>query len=1081
MIKRILDLSIQHRWIVVLLSLGFVALGVWSLIRLPVDAVPDITNQQVQINTTAPALSPVEIEKQVTFRIETALAGIAGLETTRSLSRNGFSQVTAIFSEKTDIYFARQQINERLIDVRSSLPSGAEPKMGPISTGLGEIYMWTVSLGAKSGDGKSGWQTDGSFLTAQGERLKTDIERGAYLRTVQDWIIRPQIKTVPGVASVDAIGGFIKQFQVKPDPAKLIALGLSFSDVVRAIEANNISRGASTIDRNGEGIAVRTGGRLETLADIGDVTITTRNAVPVRIRDVADVAIGGEIRTGSASRDGHEVVIGTALMLIGNNSRTVSAAVDAKMQDIRRTLPAGVTVDTVLNRTQLVDATVKTVAWNLGEGALLVIAVLFLLLGNFRAAFITALVIPLAMLMTAFGMLQGRISANLMSLGALDFGLIVDGAVIITENALRHLAEKQTAAGRPLSLQERLATVKTAAEEMISPSVYGQAIIILVYVPLLTFTGVEGKMFEPMALTVILALISAFMLSLTFVPALIAIAVTGRVTESDSRAVRRLKTSYAPLLKRTIERPAPAVAIGLVLFGAALLLFSRLGQEFIPTLDEKNIAMHALRIPSTSLTQSQTMQLDVEKAISAFPQVAYVFSKTGTAEVASDPMPPNASDTFIMLKPQNQWPDPDLTKAALLEQIANAVSELPGNNYEFTQPIQMRFNELLAGVRGDLAIKVFGDEFEPLLRNAGQIANVLKTTRGATDIKVEQASGLSVLDITVNKAEIARRGLSLAAVQEVIGTAIGGRTAGAVFEGDRSFDIVVRLPEDIRGDLDALKNLPVSLPMTGVTPLTVPLGQLATFTISEGPNQISRENGKRRIVVTANVRDRDIAAVVNDARSQIETTVTLPAGYWMTWGGQFENLAAARAKLSILVPVCFVLIFLLLMGALGTARDALVVFSAVPLALTGGVVALWLRGIPFSVSAAVGFIALSGVAVLNGLVMLTYIKQLIAAGYEKTDAIFTGALTRLRPVAMTALVASLGFVPMALATGTGAEVQRPIATVVIGGLISATLLTLFVLPALYAWFGRVPVSEKAGTDPIALPAERQTMIEPTRN
>ncbi len=1064
MINRILDLSIQHRWIVVLLSLGFVALGAWSLARLPVDAVPDITNKQVQINTTAPALSPVEIEKQVTFRIETALAGIAGLETARSLSRNGFSQVTAIFSEKTDIYFARQQINERLSDVRASLPPGAEPRLGPISTGLGEIYMWTVAFDPAFNDGKSGWQKDGSFRTAEGELLKTDVERGAYLRTVQDWIIRPQIKTVPGVAGVDSIGGYIKQYQVKPDAAKLISLGLSFGDVLRAIETNNISRGASTIDRNGEGIAVRTGGRLEKLADIGDVTIITRGAVPVRIRDVAEVSIGGEIRTGSGSRDGQEVVIGSALMLIGGNSRTVSAAVDARMQEIRRSLPAGVTIETVLNRTQLVDATVGTVAKNLAEGALLVIAVLFLLLGNVRAAFITALVIPLAMLMTATGMLQGRISANLMSLGALDFGLIVDGAVIITENALRHLAEKQTETGRTLTLDERLATVKQSAQEMIAPSVYGQAIIILVYVPLLAFTGVEGKMFEPMTLTVILALVSAFVLSLTFVPAMIAIAITGRVTETDNRAVRSLKTWYAPLLKHTIARPITAIAIGVLLFAGALLLFFRLGQEFIPTLDEKNIAMHALRIPSTSLNQSQAMQIEVEKAISAFPQVAQVYSKTGTAEVASDPMPPSASDTFIILKPQDQWPDPKLSKAALLDQIAYAVRELPGNSYEFTQPIQMRFNELLAGVRGDLAVKVFGDEFEPLLRSAGQIAAILKKTKGATDVRIEQASGLSVLDININKAEIARRGLSLAAVQDVIGTAIGGRSAGAVFEGDRSFEIVVRLPEDIRGDLDALKNLPVSLPLAGPTPLTVPLGELATFKISDGLNQISRENGKRRVVITANVRDRDIASVVNEARAQIETSVTLPPGYWMSWGGQFENLAAARQKLSIVVPACFVLIFLLLMGALGTARDALIVFSAIPLALTGGVVALWLRGIPFSVSAAVGFIALSGVAVLNGLVMLTYIKQLIAKGYDKTDAIFIGALTRLRPVAMTALVASLGFVPMALATGTGAEVQRPIATVVIGGLISATLLTLFVLPALYAWFGREPVVNSAATE-----------------
>jgi cobalt-zinc-cadmium resistance protein CzcA len=1077
MISRILDLSVRHRWTVVLLSLGFVALGLWSLVRLPIDAVPDITNKQVQINTTAPALSPVEIEKQVTFRIETALAGIARLESTRSLSRNGFSQVTAVFAEKTDIYFARQQINERLIELRSSLPPGADPKMGPVSTGLGEIYMWTVSLRpqGESSNSKSGWQNDGTFVTAEGERLRTDIERGAYLRTVQDWIIRPQIRSVPGVASVDAIGGYVKQYQVKPDPAKLISLGLSFGDVVTAIEANNISRGASTIDRNGEGIAVRAGGRLENLADIGDVTIITRGAVPVRVRDIADVAIGGEIRTGSASRDGREVVVGTALMLIGSNSRSVAAAVDARMQDIRRNLPAGVQVDTVLNRTQLVDATIATVAKNLGEGALLVIAVLFLLLGNFRAALITALVIPLAMLMTAAGMLQGRISANLMSLGALDFGLIVDGAVIITENTLRHLAEKQTAADRTLSLPERLETVKEAAEEMIGPSVYGQAIIILVYVPLLTFSGVEGKMFEPMALTVILALAAAFVLSLTFVPALITIAVTGRVKEADNGAVHRLKTSYAPLLRRNIERPTGAIAAGVVLFLGALLLFFRLGQEFIPTLDEKNLAMHALRIPSTSLAQSQAMQFDVEKAISRFPQVAYVFSKTGTAEIAADPMPPNASDTFIIFKPQDEWPDPKLGKAALLDQIADAVRELPGNAYEFTQPIQMRFNELLAGVRGDLAVKVFGDDYAPLLRSAEQIAGILRKTKGATDVRIEQAGGLSVLDISVNKTEIARRGLSLAAVQDVIGTAIGGRSAGAIFEGDRSFEIVVRLPETIRGDLDALRNLPVSLPQAGPTPVTVPLGQLAAFSISEGPNQISRENGKRRVVVTANVRDRDIAAVVNDARAQIEASVTLPPGYWMSWGGQFENLQAARQRLSIVVPVCFLMIFLLLMSALGTARDALIVFSAVPLALTGGVVALWLRGIPFSVSAAVGFIALSGIAVLNGLVMLTYIRQLMAKGHEKADAIFTGALTRLRPVAMTALVASLGFVPMALATGTGAEVQRPIATVVIGGLVSATLLTLFVLPALYALFGRKPVSEDVAPETI-----RQTGIEPSR-
>ncbi len=1044
MIGRILALSIHYRWTVVVLTLCALAFGAWSLTRLPIDAVPDITNKQVQVNTSALALSPAEIEKQVTFRIETALAGIPGLEATRSISRNGFSQVTAVFTERTDIYFARQQVGERLLELRPHLPPGVEPKMGPISTGLGEIYMWTIDFAPEA--------QAGVFVTPEGERLTNAVERAAYLRTVQDWIVRPIIKSVAGVAGVDSIGGYVKQYHVQPDPMKLIGLGLSFGDVIKAIEANNVSRGASVIERNGEGITVRTGGRLENIADIGEVVVATRGAVPVRVRDIAEITIGGEIRTGSASANGHEVVVGTALMLIGSNSRTVSAAVDARLVQIRRTLPPGIEIKTVLNRTQLVDSTIATVATNLSEGALLVILVLFMLLGNFRAALITALVIPVAMLMTAAGMLQGHISANLMSLGALDFGLIVDGAVIITENTLRHLAEKQKEAGHALSTPERLQTVQAAATEMIGPSVYGQAIIILVYVPLLTFTGVEGKMFEPMALTVILALVSAFILSLTFVPALIALFITRRVAEGDKAAIRRLKTAYAPLLKASIARPLPVILFGVAAFAVALLLFFRLGQEFIPTLDEKNIAMHALRIPSTSLRQAQAMQFDVEKRVSAFPQVAFVFSKTGTAEIATDPMPPNATDTFIILKPEAQWPDPSLTKDALIKQIETAVRELPGNTYEFTQPIQMRFNELLAGVRGDVAVKIFGDGFEPLLNAANQIAEILRGTRGATDVKVEQASGLSVLEISVDKAAIARRGLSLAAVQDVIGTAIGGREAGVVFEGDRYFDITVRLNESIRNDVDALRRLPVSLPGAGNLAMTVPLGDVAAFTFSEGPNQISRENGKRRVVVTANVRDRDIASVVNEARLAIDEQVKLPAGYWLSWGGQFENLITARNRMAVVVPACFVLIFLLLTSALGSARDALLVFSAVPLALTGGVLALWLRGIPFSVSAAVGFIALSGIAVLNGLVMLTFIKQLMAQGREKRDAIVEGALTRLRPIIMTAMVASLGFIPMALATGTGAEVQRPIATVVIGGLISATLLTLLVLPALYALF-----------------------------
>lgn len=1064
MISKILDFSVHQRWLVVLISLLAAGFGVFSLTKLPIDAVPDITNNQVQINTVAPSYSPVDMEKQITYPVETALAGIKGLEYTRSLSRNGFSQVTAVFSEKTDIYFARQQVAERLSQVKQDLPPGAEPSMGPISTGLGEIFMWSIHYAKPeerkvARDGKAGWQADGSYLTPEGQRLRTELERSAYLRTVQDWVIRPQIRTVPGVAGVDGIGGYEKQYHVQPDPTKLNALDLSFGDVARALEANNANQGARYLEDNGEGYVVRAAGRLESMEEIEAVVVSTRGGVPVRIRDIAEVRIGRDLRTGSASEDGREVVIGTALMLIGENSRTVSAAVDAKMGQIRKSLPSGVEVQTVLNRTVLVEATIKTVAKNLAEGAALVIVILFLLLGNIRAAIIAALVIPVAMLMTMTGMVQGRISANLMSLGALDFGLIVDGAVIITENALRHLAERQGELGRKLDLEERLATVRASAEEMIKPSLYGQAIIILVYVPLLTFTGVEGKMFEPMALTVIIALVAAFVLSLTFVPAMIAIVITGKVTEEDNFIIRAIKAAYRPVLAGAMRAPMMFIVAALLLLIGAGTLFTRLGAEFIPTLDEKSIALNALRIPSTSLTQSQAMQLKIEQEIRQFPQVAYVFSKTGTAEVASDPMPQNSSDTFVILKPQEGWPDPDLSKKELQEQIEKAVNALAGNVFEFSQPIQLRFNELLAGARGDLAVKVFGEEFGPMTKVADQISAILRGIQGAEDVKVEQTAGLPFLEIKINKTEAGRLGLSTGSIQEVIGAAIGGKDAGVVFEGDRRFPIVVRLSDKVRENREALENIPVPLPagQNGRT-ASVLLKQVASFSVTEGPNQVSRENGNRRVVVTANVRGRDIGSLVAEAQEKVNSQLQLPPGYYVTWGGQFENLASARKRLTIVVPVCFALIFLLLFSALNSARDALLVFSAVPLALTGGIAALWLRGMPFSVPAAVGFIALSGVAVLNGLVMLTYIKQLVAEGRPKREAILEGAMTRLRPVAMTALVASLGFVPMALATETGAEIQRPLATVVIGGLISATLLTLVVLPALYARFGKVEPS-----------------------
>ena len=1076
MIAGILNFSVRQRWLVVLLVAAVAGFGLRSLSMLPIDAVPDITNNQVQINTLAPALSPYEVEKQVTFPVETALAGIRGLVSTRSLSRNGFSQVTAIFRDDVDIYYARQQVLERLSDARELLPSGAEPRMGPISTGLGEIYMWSIGYAdRRDGDiarnGRAGWQADGSYVTAEGQRLSTELERTAYLRTIQDWIVRPQLRNVPGVAGVDSIGGLVKQFHVQPDPARLIGLGLSLADVADALERNNASRGAGYIERGGEGYVVRSGGRLETLEDIRNVVVTTREGVPVRVRDIAEVLVGRELRTGSASVGGQEAVIGTALMLIGANSRTVSSAVDAKVREIAATLPPGIELRTVLNRTELVNATVKTVAKNLAEGALLVIVILFLLLGNLRAAVVTALVIPVTMLITATGMLEGGISANLMSLGALDFGLIVDGAVIIAENSLRHLAEKQHALGRQLTLQERLETVAASAREMIKPSVFGQAIIILVYVPLLTFTGVEGKMFAPMALTVIIALAVAFVLSLTFVPAMIALFVTGRVKEEDNWIVRGLKRAYRPGLDLALRRPVPVIGAAALLFVGSLALGSRLGSEFIPQLDEGNIAMHALRIPSTALTQSQAMQLQVEQAVSRFPEVSVVFSKTGTAEVAADPMPVNVSDAFIILKPRDQWPDPSISKEELVRRIQEAVQRLPGNNYEFTQPIQMRFNELLAGTRGDLAVKVFGEEFDTMDAAANQVAALLRNIPGAEDVRVEQTTGLPFLEITVNREEIARRGLGINAVHDVIGTAIGGREAGFVFEGDRRFAIVVRVPEAIRSDIEALRNLPVALPpgRAGAAGASVPLRTLASFRLTEGPNQVSRENGRRRIVVTANVRGRDIASVVAEAQAAVSQNLRLPAGYFLTWGGQFENLEAARQRLMVVVPGCFFLIFLLLYTALGSPRDAILVFSAVPLALTGGIALLWLRDMPLSVSAAVGFIALSGVAVLNGLVMVTHIKQLMAEGMERAEAVRKGAMDRLRPVAMTALVASLGFVPMAIATGAGAEVQKPIATVVIGGLITATLLTLMVLPALYARFGSTVTIVEGKEEPAGAP------------
>lgn len=1043
MIEKILKFSLAHRLLITMLTAAFAAYGLHALTKLPIDAVPDITNNQVAINVEVPSLSPFEIEKQVTYPIETAMAGIPGLVYTRSISRNGFAQVTVIFEDKVDLYFARAQVNERLATAKADLPDGAEAVMGAISTGLGEIYMWTVEYE----------KPDEPYTTPEGIRLQSDFEKAMYLRTVQDWMIRPQLKTVPGVAEVDAIGGYAQQYHVQPNPQKLAALGLSFSAVIEALERNNDNTGAGYLEQKGEAWVVRAAGRLETPEEIGKVVLATRGGVPIYIRDVATVGLGRELRTGSASENGHEVVVGTAMMLKGENSRIVSQAVDKKLAEINKSLPEGVKAKTVLNRTKLVDATIHTVQKNLSEGALLVIVVLFLLLGNFRAALITALVIPITMLLTAIGMLKAGISANLMSLGALDFGLIVDGAVIVTENCIRRLAERQHHEGRLLTLGERLEEVMAASRQMIQPAVFGQAIIITVYFPLLTFTGVEGKMFEPMAMTVIIALIGALILSLTFVPAMIGLCIKGKVEEKENRIIAKAKSGYTPLLNWSLDRPKTVILAAAVFFIFSMLLGTRLGQEFIPTLDEKDIAMHAMRIPSTGISESTAMQLQVEKAISALPEVEFVFSKTGTAEMAADPMPPNVSDTFIILKPHSKWPDKSITKADFITKLAQTVNRIPGNNYEYTQPIQMRFNELIAGVRSDVAVKVYGDDFESMTGTANKIAGILRKIPGAVDVKVEQTTGLPMLDIDLNREAIARYGLNIGDILDLIAAAVGGREAGLVFEGDRRFPIVVRLPETMRQDIAALENLPVPVPHEdGEGGAFVPLKEVATFRQSEGPNQISRENGKRRVVVQANVRGRDIGSFVGEAQDVIAAQVKIPSGYWLDWGGQFENLTAARDRLMIVVPACFFLIFMMLFTALGSAKQAVLVFSGVPLAISGGILTLFLRDMPFSIPAAVGFIALSGIAVLNGLVMITYINHLVAKGLAVREAVLQGALTRLRPVLMTALVASLGFVPMALATGTGAEVQKPLATVVIGGLITATALTLLVLPALYKLF-----------------------------
>jgi cobalt-zinc-cadmium resistance protein CzcA len=1040
MIDKLVASSLAQRWLVLAVVFAIAVLGVYQYQQLPVDAVPDITNVQVQINTQAPGYSPLEAEQRITFPIETAMAGIPRLNYTRSISRYGLSQVTVVFTDGTDIYLARQLINERLTEVKERLPEGVEPELGPIATGLGEIFMYSVASEA------------GADLDAM------------QLRTVQDWIVRPQLRNTPGVVEVNTIGGYTQQFHVLPDPDKLLANDITLQQILVALVRNNLNTGAGYIERFGAQYLVRSPGQLANLDDLRAITVAKRDGVPIRLGSIAEITLGSELRTGAATQDGSEVVLGTVFMLMGENSRVVARAVGQRLEQIKPSLPDGVALTALYDRTDLVDKAIATVQKNLAEGALLVIAILFLLLGNWKAALVTAAVIPVAMLFTITGMVQSQVSGNLMSLGALDFGLIVDGAVIIVENCLRHLAIYQHQRQALPDLATRLRIVHQATLEVIRPSVFGVIIIMIVYVPIFALSGVEGKMFHPMALTVVMALTAALVLSLTAVPAAVALFVRGKVQEQENILMRVARRSYAPVLGWVLRHRLPVATAAAVLVVISAIQTTRMGAEFVPNLDEGDIALHALRIPGTSLTQAVQMQRMLEARLREFPEVSHLFTKIGTAEVATDPMPPNVADTFVIMKPRAQWPNPRKPKAELIAELEAAAKSVPGNNYEFTQPIQMRFNELISGVRSDLAIKVYGDDLEKLVQTAEQIEAVVAKVPGAADTRTEQATGLPLLTVTPDRERLAYYGLDVASVQEAVRLAVAGEVAGQVFEGDRRFDLVVRLPESLRTDIDALARLPIPLPdavqreadsdadalgLIQTPPHAVPLGEVATLEVVLGPNQISRENGKRSVVVTANVRERDLGSFVEEVQAAVAREVTLPPGYWLGYGGTFEQLISASQRLTIVVPLTLAIVFGLLFMAFKSAKDALLVFSGVPLALTGGVAALALRDMPLSISAAVGFIALSGVAVLNGVVMLSFIRDLIAKGVLLEQAIVEGALTRLRPVLMTALVASLGFVPMALNVGTGAEVQRPLATVVIGGILSSTLLTLLVLPVLY--------------------------------
>ncbi|HEV8369464.1 MAG TPA: CusA/CzcA family heavy metal efflux RND transporter [Pyrinomonadaceae bacterium] len=1025
MINAIIRFAVAQRLLVMLLVAIMIGAGVYSLRSLPIDAVPDITNVQVQILTSASALAPLEVERQITFPIETAMSGLPGVEEIRSISRPGISAVTVVFNDSTDIYFARQLVFERLTQAREEIPSSiASPQMGPISTGLGEIYQYELR----------------------------NIRGSGYdpmaLRTIQDWDIRRQLLGVAGIAEVNSFGGFEKQYQVRVDPAKLQSFSLTLHDVLAAVMNNNSNVGGAYIEHGGEQYLLRGVGLAQSTNDIGNIVVKTgKGGVPVYVRDLGEVVTEAAVRQGATIANGDgEIVAGITMMLIGENSRTVVQRVKERISEVKKTLPKGVEIVPFYDRTELVDRTIRTVAANLIEGAILVIIVLILLLGNWRASLLVATIIPLSMLFAAILMRLFGVSGNLMSLGALDFGLIVDGAVVMVENAVRRRAEAQHEG----SHERPDRTILEASLEVGRPVVFAVAIIMIVYLPILSLQGIEGKMFKPMALTVVFALLGSLILSLTYIPAAMTYILRGHVSEKESLIIRYAKRWYHPALGFTMRYRAPAVALATAFVFISAGIFALLGSEFIPRLDEGSIAIESRLLPSVSLTQSIQSYSAAERVLKAFPEVTRVVTKIGRAEVATDPMGVDSADIFVDLKPPSEWTTAR-SREDLYGQMAEALERsVPEGAFSFSQPIEMRMAELIAGVRSDIAIKVFGDDLDKLRERAEQIAKVVARVPGAADVKVEQVSGLPQLQVKPDRAAIARYGINIEDVNGVVEAIVAGEEAGQVYEGEKRFDLVVRLGAESSSDVQAIRNLIIP----AANGARVPLSQLADISVTEAPAQVSRDDARRRIAVELNVRGRDIGSFVSEAQKEIEKQVQLPAGYYTKWGGQFENLQRASARLLIVVPLALFLIFILLFTTFGSVKQALVIYTGVPFSVVGGIFALALRGMPFSISAGVGFIALFGVAVLNGVVMVSYINRLRDEGHSVADAVREGAETRLRPVLMTALVASLGFIPMAIATSAGAEVQRPLATVVIGGLITSTVLTLLILPTLYGWFER---------------------------